>query len=59
MHRIPGDLPTYQRRMQGRGVRVGRSFPPMLTYNRVSIGLPAEMEEFAGILRDFRAEGWV
>jgi histidinol-phosphate aminotransferase len=59
MHRIPGDLPTYQRRMQGRGVLVGRSFPPMLTYNRVSIGLPAEMEEFAGILRDFRAEGWV
>jgi len=59
MHRIPGDLGTYQRRMQERGVWVGRAFPPMLTYNRVSIGLPAEMEEFAGILRDFRKQGWV
>ena len=59
MHRIPGDLQAYQRRMQERGAWVGRSFPPMLAYNRVSIGLPAEMEEFAGILRDFRKQGWV
>jgi histidinol-phosphate aminotransferase len=59
MHRIPGDLRTYQQRMRERGAWVGRAFPPMLTYNRVSIGLPAEMEEFAGILRDFRTRGWV
>jgi histidinol-phosphate aminotransferase len=59
MHRIPGDLRTYQGRMRERGVQVGRAFPPMMGYNRVSIGLPAEMEEFAGILRDFRGRGWV
>jgi histidinol-phosphate aminotransferase len=59
MHRIPGDLDTYRRRMSERGARVGRPFPPMTSYNRVSIGLPAEMEEFAGILRDFRRRGWV
>lgn len=59
MHRIPGDLGTYRRRMRERGARVGRPFPPMVNHNRVSIGLPAEMEEFAGILRDFRARGWV
>jgi histidinol-phosphate aminotransferase len=59
MHRIPGDLSEYQRRMRDRDVLVGRAFPPLLTYNRVSIGLPAEMEEFVEVLRDFRARGWV
>jgi len=59
MHRIPGDLGTYRRRMRERDVQVGRAFPPMLSYNRVSIGLPAEMEEFTAVLRDFRERGWV
>jgi histidinol-phosphate aminotransferase len=59
MHRIPGDLRAYQRRMRDRDVFVGRAFPPMLTYNRVSIGLPAEMEEFVAVLREFRERGWV
>jgi histidinol-phosphate aminotransferase len=45
--------------MRERQVLVGRAFPPMLGYNRVSLGLPAEMEEFARVLRDFRNRGWV
>ena len=59
MHRINGDLQTYRQRMQQYDVWVGRPFPPMLTYNRVSFGLPEEMERFADILREFRAKGWV
>jgi histidinol-phosphate aminotransferase len=59
MHRIPGDLRTYQGRMREHGALVGRAFPPMLGHSRVSIGLPAEMEEFTGLLREFRARGWV
>ncbi|MGD8699812.1 MAG: aminotransferase class I/II-fold pyridoxal phosphate-dependent enzyme [Gemmatimonadales bacterium] len=59
MHRIPGDLEIYQRRMAEAGARVGRKFPPMLEYNRLSIGLPEEMERFAEILRSFRTKGWV
>jgi histidinol-phosphate aminotransferase len=59
MHRVPGDLRTYQERMQEHGAWVGRAFPPMLGYNRVSIGLPTEMEEFVEILRAFREHRWV
>jgi histidinol-phosphate aminotransferase len=59
MHRIDGDLETYRRRMLESGVKVGRPFPPMLGYNRLSVGLPEEMERFAEILRGFRKKGWV
>jgi histidinol-phosphate aminotransferase len=59
MHRITGDLSTYIARMRERGFAVGRPFPPMLDYNRVSLGLPEEMEAFAAALHDFRRRGWV
>jgi len=59
MHRINGDLDTYRKRMREYNVQVGRPFPPMLTYNRLSFGLPEEMERFTGILREFRKKGWV
>ncbi len=59
MHRIPGDLEVYQKRMAEAAALVGRKFPPMLEYNRLSIGLPEEMERFAEILRGFRKKGWV
>jgi histidinol-phosphate aminotransferase len=59
MHRIPGDLEVYQKRMAEANARVGRKFAPMLEYNRLSIGLPEEMERFAEILRGFRKKGWV
>jgi histidinol-phosphate aminotransferase len=59
MHRIPGELRAYNDRMREKGFIVGRPFPPMLTYSRVSIGLPEEMEAFTEALRDFRKQGWV
>lgn len=59
MHRIRGDLETYIDRMREHGIRVGRPFPPYVEYNRVSVGLPAEMERFTGVLREFRARGWI
>ncbi|MDH3522114.1 MAG: aminotransferase class I/II-fold pyridoxal phosphate-dependent enzyme [Acidobacteriota bacterium] len=59
MHRLPGDPAEYARRMLAHGFRVGRPFPPLTSYNRLSLGLPAEMERFVQVLHDFRAKGWV
>jgi histidinol-phosphate aminotransferase len=59
MHRINGDLGTYRERMREYDIFVGRPFPPMLTYNRLSFGLPEEMERFTDVLREFRTKGWV
>ena len=59
MHRIKGEVQPYIDRMAEAGVRVGRPFPPMLGYNRVSIGLPEEMQAWANNLRTFREKGWV
>jgi histidinol-phosphate aminotransferase len=57
MHRVNGDLDAYIERMRGAGIAVGRAFPPMLSYNRVSIGLPDEMEMWSASLRKLRAQG--
>jgi histidinol-phosphate aminotransferase len=59
MHRVPGDVSAYRRRMAERGVRVGRPFPPMTGWNRLSFGLPEEMARFAEVLRAGRRAGWV
>ena len=59
MHRINGDLRSYIDRMREAGVRVGRPFPPMLDWNRVSFGLPDEMGRWAETLKGFRQHGWI
>lgn len=59
MHRIPGDLGTYRGRMAEAGFLVGRPFPPMTEWNRLSFGLPEDMGRFADTLRGFRGKGWV
>jgi histidinol-phosphate aminotransferase len=59
MHRIKGSLREYAGRFRERGIRVGRPFPPMLDYNRLSLALPEDMERWADVMRDFRSRGWV
>lgn len=59
MHRINGDLQAYIGRMRERGVRVGRAFPPMTDWNRVSFGLPEEMDRWADALRGLRTVGMI
>ena len=59
MHRITGDLATYRNRMAEEGFLVGRDFPPMLDWNRLSFGLPEDMGRFCETLRSFRGKGWI
>jgi histidinol-phosphate aminotransferase len=59
MHEIRSDLREYRSRMEDAGFLVGRPFPPLLGHNRLSLGLPEEMEAFAATLRDFRTHGWI
>ncbi len=59
MHRINGELATYRNRMAEAGLLVGRDFPPMLDYNRLSFGLPDEMDRWADTIKDFRQKGWI
>ncbi len=59
MHRIAGDVKDYIARMAEAEIRVGRPFPPLDGWNRVSIGLPDEMERHSEALRSFRQRGWV
>jgi histidinol-phosphate aminotransferase len=59
MHAIRSDVQTYNTRMLEAGIMVGRPFPPMLRYSRVSLGLRSEMEQWAETLRSFRSRGWV
>lgn len=59
MHRINGELGTYINRMREAGILVGRPFPPMLEWNRLSFGLPNEMDRWAETVKDFRQKGWI
>lgn len=58
MHRVAGDLNTYIGRMREAGILVGRPFPPLLSYNRLSLGTPAEMAVWADTMRTFRTRSW-
>ena len=59
MHRVNGELSTYRDRMAERGLLVGRDFPPMMDWNRLSFGTPAEMDQWASAIKDFRGKGWI
>ncbi|GAB4108188.1 MAG: histidinol-phosphate transaminase [Acidobacteriota bacterium] len=59
MFAIPGEVAEFSRRMQQEGVLVGRPFPPLTRWCRVTIGLPEEMSRFCSLLRMFRERNWI
>jgi histidinol-phosphate aminotransferase len=58
-HQIRGDVSEYVARMRDERIWVGRPFPPLDGWNRLSIGSRADMEQFVDTLRLFRERGWV
>ena len=59
MHEVGGPVDPYVKRMREAGFQVGRRFPAYPAHNRITLGLPREMEAWADTLRSFRDRGWV
>lgn len=58
-HKITGDPQKYMDRMKEAGIIVGRPFPPLTEWSRITLGTPEEMTRFTATLKDFRKKGWV
>lgn len=58
-HSVNGDAMRYQQRMLEHGIKVGRPFPPIDGWNRVTLGRPDEMRIFTEMLLRFREKGWL
>jgi histidinol-phosphate aminotransferase len=59
MHRIKGELQAHNTRMREQGLMVGRAFPPMTEWSRVSFGLPDQMAYFVDTLKGLRAQSFI
>lgn len=58
-HEVSGDVKTYMDRMREHGIVVGREFPPIEGFSRLTLGTPDEMTIFIDVLKSFREKGWV
>lgn len=58
-HKVKGDVKAYKQHMQDANIMVGREFPPVVGWNRLTLGTPQEMEQFVAVLKEFRQKGWV
>ncbi|BET79661.1 Aminotransferase classes I and II [Edwardsiella anguillarum] len=58
-HQVNGDAARYQARMKQHHILVGRPFPPLNNWNRLTLGTPQEMQLFVAQLHAFRRQGWV
>ena len=58
-HEIKGDVQTYIDRMREHGIAVGREFPSIPSFNRITLGTPEEMNVVIEALQLFREKGWV
>ena len=58
-HEIKGDVQTYIDRMKTYGIAVGREFPSIPGFNRITLGTPDEMRVVIAALKSFRKKGWI
>ncbi|MFZ7344263.1 pyridoxal phosphate-dependent aminotransferase [Avibacterium volantium] len=58
-HRIKGDSVEYAKKMKAYNIVVGRAFPPLTNYNRLTLGTPEEMAYLIQVWKEFRTKGWI
>lgn len=58
-YKVNGDVQTYIDRMKEHGIAVGREFPSIPGFNRITLGTPEEMMVVIDTLQLFREKGWV
>lgn len=58
-HRIKGEPQEYIDRMKDAGIIVGRPFPPLTEWTRITLGTPQEMTQYAETLKNFRSKEWI
>ncbi|MFU2059979.1 pyridoxal phosphate-dependent aminotransferase [Avibacterium volantium] len=58
-HGIKGDSVEYAKRMKAYNIVVGRPFPPLTNYNRLTLGTPEEMAYLIQVWKEFRTKGWI
>ena len=58
-YEVKGDVQTYIDRMKEHGIAVGREFPSIPGFNRITLGTPEEMTVVIDTLQLFRKQGWV
>ena len=58
-HEVNGEVKTYIDRMRDHGIVVGRKFPPIEGFSRLTLGTPDEMAIFIEVLKLFRKKGWI
>jgi histidinol-phosphate aminotransferase len=51
---VEGDIAPVSQAMRERGIQVGRKFPSMPNWLRVSIAKPEDMRTFVAALRDVK-----
>ncbi|MBO2625558.1 pyridoxal phosphate-dependent aminotransferase [Shewanella algae] len=56
-HRIKGNNEDYRKRMQQAGILVGRTFPGLEGWNRLTLGTPMQMQQVAKEMQRLRLEG--
>lgn len=56
-HKVKGASGEYAKAMKERHVIVGREFPPITGWNRLTLGMPGEMKAFVKALKEVRKIG--
>jgi len=58
-HQVKCDQKQYIEGMAAEGITIGRPFPPLMQWSRVTLGTPDEMNQFLAVIKKFKKKGWV